>query len=401
MKYPILRTVAVALSLVLAATAMAGEPKAQFEPLGFGDGHFWWTSAFDVSDDGRIVVGQGGRADTYELEAWRWVRGRGIEGLGDLPGWDGGSDYAFESRADAVSGNGKVVIGQGMGYDGAESFAWTQAHGMVGLGFLEGGSYSRAAGADRLGKVIVGTSGSFEGGRAYRWTRNLGMQSLGTLGGSIAESHGFDCSANGNVVVGLGFGPNGQEAFRWTPAGGMEGLGHPEGASKTIARAVSADGSTIVGQGRFGTRGEALRWTQQTGWIGLGDLPGGNDISIADGVSGDGAIVVGASETHNPYGMGDAFIWDEAHGMRLLQQVLTEEYGLDLGGWTLERAYAITPNGLCIVGDGTNPEGEHEAWLVRLPRKPAKSLPNWLPAKGNWQGAFGVLQRLWLQQRKK
>ena len=42
---------------------------------------------------------------------------------------------------------------------------------------------------------------------------------------------------------------------------------------------------------------EAFRWTTGGGMVGLGDLPGGNFYSDADGVSGDGSVVVGCSDS--------------------------------------------------------------------------------------------------------
>ncbi|MGK7929438.1 MAG: PEP-CTERM sorting domain-containing protein, partial [Spirulina sp.] len=39
---------------------------------------------------------------------------------------------------------------------------------------------------------------------------------------------------------------------------------------------------------------------------------------------------------------------------------------LDLTGWTLEEATAISSDGLSIVGIGVNPDGNEEAWLARL-----------------------------------
>ncbi len=54
--------------------------------------------------------------------------------------------------------------------------------------------------------------------------------------------------------------------------------------------------------------------------------------------------------------------------MRSLRDVLVTDYGSDLTGWTLERANGVSPDGLTIVGDGTNPNGDREAWIARLPR---------------------------------
>jgi len=370
-----------------ASAVIHGSQGARFEGLGFGGGHFWWTTPHAVDDSGQTVVGIGGRSEDGYLEAWRWTRGRGTEGLGDLPGWDGGSDAAFESSANAISGNGRVIVGEGQSDYGDEAWLWTRAWGLVPLGFI-GGAYppSWAMGVSRHGWVVVGSSDSPAGFQAFYWTPWTGMIGLGTLGGTIFESHAYGVSAYGNVVVGQSHGPNGWEAFRWTPRTGMVGLGQLNGSTTTAARAVSADGQTIIGTARFSSpiRYEAFRWTAAGGMEGLGDLPGGNTISQADGVSGDGSIVVGASEDSNPYGMGDAFIWDRTHGMRHLQTVLQEEYGLEVSPWVLRRAYAITPDGRTIVGDGTNPEGENETWRVYLPPPPRRP---W------WAGGLRFLKR--------
>ncbi|MFQ5806090.1 MAG: hypothetical protein ACE5I3_06545 [Phycisphaerae bacterium] len=66
--------------------------------------------------------------------------------------------------------------------------------------------------------------------------------------------------------------------------------------------------------------------------------------------------------------------------MRNLQDVLTDEYGLDLTGWRLSVAYGISADGLTIVGDGQNPNGDTEAWIAHIPEPAAL-----------WLLAFGVL----------
>ena len=61
-----------------------------------------------------------------------------------------------------------------------------------------------------------------------------------------------------------------------------------------------------------------------------------------------------------------AFIWDEENGMQILQEILENQYGLDLTGWTLVVAHAISADGNTIVGEGINPAGDDEAWVVHL-----------------------------------
>src|SRR5690606_12621677 len=100
---------------------------------------------------------------------------------------------------------------------------------------------------------------------------------------------------------------------------GMQGLGDlPGGAFGSEAwKGVSNDGSMVAGNGHTGTGSgeEGFRWVEGMGMEGLGLLPG-TSLSgiIAFDMSGDGSVIVGSLQ-------GDqlAFIWDETHGMRLLQ----------------------------------------------------------------------------------
>jgi hypothetical protein len=92
-------------------------------------------------------------------------------------------------------------------------------------------------------------------------------------------------------------------------------------------------------------------------------------MSKAFGVSGDGSVVVGRSESALGW---EAFIWDQTHGMRSLMEVLISDYGLgrQLTGWRLREATAISLDGRSIIGSGYNPRGLTEAWLVRLNAEP-------------------------------
>jgi probable HAF family extracellular repeat protein len=165
------------------------------------------------------------------------------------------------------------------------------------------------------------------------------------------------------VVVGRGALPTGGEAFRWTAAGGLVGLGYLPGCVFSETLGVSANGSVIAG-GCSGPPGnEAFRWTSGAGMVGLGDLPGGSFSSIANGVSADGSTVVGSGDAAS----GDqAFIWTATNGMREIAAILTA-HGIDLTGWTLDAATSISDDGTVVVGTGTNPSGNREAWLAEVP----------------------------------
>jgi probable HAF family extracellular repeat protein len=154
-------------------------------------------------------------------------------------------------------------------------------------------------------------------------------------------------SADGIVVVGTSFSNEESEAFeseafRWTRQGGMEGLGDlPGGVFQSFGQGVSADGAVVVGQGSSASGDEAFRWSEGSGIVGLGDLPGGSFRSSAWGTSGDGMVVVGFSDAGNANASG-AFRWTQATGM------------LSLGTTFFLEARGVSADGSLVVGQRSN-----------------------------------------------
>lgn len=72
--------------------------------------------------------------------------------------------------------------------------------------------------------------------------------------------------------------------------------------------------------------------------VGLGNLPDLDFESVALGVSVEASVVLGGGVT--ALGI-TAFLWDDAKGMRSLQDTLSLDLGLDLTGWTLNDANGI------------------------------------------------------------
>ncbi|MGH0035588.1 MAG: PEP-CTERM sorting domain-containing protein [Myxococcota bacterium] len=256
---------------------------------------------------------------------------------------------------------------------------WQAGHGMHGLGDLPNGIFSSAAsGVSDDGDTVVGRGqavlGSRAWSRAWRWTRAEGMVDLGDLPGGIIASAASDVSSDGTVIVGYGSSTAGFEAFRWTVETGMVGLGDLRGGGfHSAASAVSSDGLVIVGFGQTRAGREAFRWTKHRGMRTLGDLQGGEVSSEAADVSADGSVVVGRARTDR----GDAaFVWDVRRGMRSLRDVLVGAHGVDLDGWVLGAATAVSDDGSIIVGTGTNAQGRTEAWRAVLPRERAARSPS-------------------------
>jgi probable HAF family extracellular repeat protein len=349
----------IGLSLGCQLIALNAVQAGSFQGLGDLPGGSFRSDAFSVSGDGSTVVGTSDIGGNNE--AFRWTQETGIIGLGN-----NSIGIEITSQAFGVSQDGSVIVGPIINFDNgvqAQGFRWTQETGIVGLGDLPGGTFSSTAlGVSNDGSVIAGNSNSFNGGEAFRWTQETGMQALAALSGETVFFGVRGISGDGSVIVG----GNAQGAVRWTQEEGTVGLGYIPGGelipgARSRAEDASSDGSVIVGfsSSPNSINGfEAFRWTEDTGMVGLGILGNNNSSSVAEAVSADGSVIVGRSN--------GAFIWDEINGMRNLQQVLINEFGLDLTGWQLLGATGISDDGKTIVGQGTNPSGSFEAWIARL-----------------------------------
>jgi hypothetical protein len=160
----------------------------------------------------------------------------------------------------------------------------------------------------------------------------------------------------------------------------MQSIGDlPGGPVSAVATACSYGGGVMAGYSRsentIGSEGqrEAFRWTSD-GMVGLGDLEGGSFHSVVTDMNADGSVIVGYSRTSLD---DEAFIWDGPFGMRNLREVLAREYGLamQLGSWLLVGPAYISADARAICGNGVNPDGRGEAWVVYLDGIPPPPCP--------------------------
>ncbi len=285
------------------------------------------TTARGISFDGQSVVGTVS-SPGFNAEAGLWRNGEAIQGLGVISG------TFMASAAFGISGDGSTVVGWARsitsGVNDFEAFRWTEEDGMVGLGLLDGGTFSQANGVSEDGSVITGVARTGTNqSLAFRWTEEDGMVSLGDLPGALTNSGGRAISADGSTIVGNAYSHLGQEAFRWTEDDGMVGLG-------------------ILNVGR-------------------GDDGGPVYFSMATAVSADGSIIGGNSSSATPGGS-EAFIWDDVNGMRSLSQVLTNDYGIHLDGWRLidvTSLHADEDGIIALAGTAIKPNGQPEGYIVR------------------------------------
>ncbi|WP_457641060.1 BACON domain-containing protein [Persephonella sp.] len=201
------------------------------------------SEAIDVSSDGSVVVGvalgTNSNGQKYN-HAFRWLNGV-MQDLGDLY-----LDGNVRSEAKNISGDGTIVVGWSYAPDktlGTRAFIWENGT-MQDLGTL-GGCCSNANAISSNGKVVVGWASISNGDRhAFRW-ENGTMQDLGALSGTFSEA--TDVSSDGSVVVGFWASDfySKKHAFRWEN-GTIQDLGD-FGGGESKALGVSADGSIVVG----------------------------------------------------------------------------------------------------------------------------------------------------------
>ena len=336
-----------------------GDYAASFQGLGFlpgGDS----SEARAVSADGSAAVGSSNTATMQQGYLWT-VTG----GMVPLP-WPEGlamcwaGDISADGRA--VSGWGGFSFGSSVGWEGVR---WVDGAISDRLTLSGGGVFTHSISGD--GNRIVGARTVVVNNkpmdRAFVWTPEGGFFDLGVFFDADLRTTATGISQDGRVILGdcISDALSTRTVFTWTAEGGVVPLGDIFSAD-----ALSRDGSVIVGTMLSPSIFQAFRWTAADGVVPIPTL-GENNQSRAQGVSGDGSVVVGYVEY--PDETRSAFIWDADNGMRLIQEVLESDYGFNLAGWALLVAWDISDDGTTIVGRGRNPQGLEEAWRAVLPNR--------------------------------
>lgn len=210
------------------------------------------------------------------------------------------------------------------------------------------------------GTVVVGSvqrsAGILSG---FVWTQADGFRPVGGLNATpLQVTYSFTAtgvSANGEVIVGTAgyelFQADspavGARAYRWTAADGFVDLGSL-GSNNSQANGVSGDGLVVIGRAQEFVSGQpvisAMRWTEATGMVSLGRLDGsGTQPADALAASFDGSVIVGQSYNASTF-QPNAFKWTEADGMVALPM-------LDGGIYTLARA--VSWDGEVIAGSAS------------------------------------------------
>jgi len=148
------------------------------------------------------------------------------------------------SSANGVDSTGNLVVGDSPSRDGGRAFGWRRDVGMRNLGVPEGWTESKANAVSGNGQVVVGTI-SRAGHRTRAW-RSEGSDTMETLkilplktnNNQTPYSTANSVNDNGTFTVGASGTKTSrgiirtQRAVRWTPNGGMQGFGVFDGGTR-------------------------------------------------------------------------------------------------------------------------------------------------------------------------
>jgi uncharacterized membrane protein len=261
-----------------------------------------------VSRDGRTIVGVALDANRNQ-QAAIWQRGTEWRLLGSVVPNPSPCDNLIST---AIGTNGAGTVHVGLAWNGcnfARAFRWEESTGMVDLGSTVAGRSSRADAVSGDGKVPVGWqehSTGFRQGAQWVDGRQMLFSYQGQLVGQAAGAN-----ADGSIIVGFYCQPDlptSQAAWVWTAREGVQCLPPPrvrptiQGFFNGQALATSDDGRVIGGAHNFGLESESVIWIDRvpyyledylhdhgapnafTGWVNTG---------FVTGMSRDGRVLVG------------------------------------------------------------------------------------------------------------
>jgi probable HAF family extracellular repeat protein len=305
------------------------------------------TAALDVSDSGQKVVGL---ANWQGLQrGFVWIEGAtgGVAGNEQMYALDGLAGGYNRSGTHGISGDGAYAVGwsDGAGFarqasrwdlTGIDAGGAASVENLGSLTGMVGNSYANAVSGD--GSVVVGVSDDTDGrSRAFRWREgatdgvvgNVEMLDLGDLGGQNASADAV--SRDGQWVVGQAEDELGDDhGFRWSEEGGMESVADwldrhgvsTAGYVMHTASGISDDGNVVVGH-MYGENQE-----------------GGGYLARAESSSGNGGGLMNIEEYHRTLysaagiaNTGEFLTWLPMNGAHHRPLMLTPDLNGDMCAW--------------------------------------------------------------------
>jgi hypothetical protein len=255
-------------------------------PTGFGGAGGFGLAKLNVknlSNDLKIVVGQGGRAATTSgtiastYGHFGLYAGNRPGGWGSCSGWGGGLTGVFNNNS-ITQENSLLIVGGGGG-GGVVGDSNSGPQGGPGGGLNENGlmgnplNPSNRTRAQGRGGTL--NAGGISGISVYVSPNGVASSSVATGGAALRGGHGHTtCSwteggGGGSGYFGGGSGAHGQPAYYWEPGGG--GSGYANNSFATIITSITSNYS-----GLNSTVSSDIDWSSGISTSNLGTAQAGN-----------------------------------------------------------------------------------------------------------------------------
>jgi uncharacterized membrane protein len=368
------RTLALALLLTALAPSFALAQTATFRLLPALPGRQSSTSVTHVSDDGGVIAGNAFMwsrclqccctTPGFNSQAFRQAGEQALQLVPKLPGVSGDPF----NRATALSG------------DGSKLYGWWRSHGSSpgssgGFRFQNG----QVASLSTWGGQIP-TDASFDASTLLYPTAVGTPQGVTPLpplqSGDAREAR--DLSPDTHIAAGtVHHFPDYRHAAIWTDHV-LALLPAPEGFPRGVSNAVSDDGAVVVGTASAESLdpdpdwwGKAILWVdgmphRLVDEAVYSEAAGYHPVQSALDVSGDGRIVLLRLRRNDAYEEYEAFLWDEANGLRRVRDILRFDFGLPEGPRQGDVG-ALSRDGHTIVGGQASGPDVMQGWVATIP----------------------------------
>jgi uncharacterized membrane protein len=323
-----------------------------------------------------------GVSDNYTV-----LVGRAGNSAGALWHLDGSLQPINLSSPTRLSANGLVAAGNPAGGPARLVVPLSLTILPTPVGGNPSGSSANAVSGD--GSMVVGYDAGLRHG--WYWTSATGTVVIPTSGNANA----LDVSRDGRWVVGGMFDSTGR-AFAYDLTTNAATYLTPGTAQGIQLRRIQGDGLAAVGYsftgGSSGQTGSAFKWSASAGFTAIPPIPCPRGTTTdafqsyrPDAVNADGTVVGGTQG-------GRAWIWTASSGTRDLKNVMMDQLGFNLAGWTLWSVYDISADGRVLVGNGSL-NGTSTAYVAVIPNPLPPAAADGFSASLPVNGAVAVALR--------
>lgn len=255
--------------------------------------------------------------------------------------------------ADGVNNSGQVVVTTTGPNGPVDAYLYTPGSGVTDLGSATGLSSVQARAINDAGQILLNTYNSGVIADSYLYTPGSGLTDLGALTG-LSAPFGIGINDSGQMLF-----DRGNDAYLYTPGQGLTDLDSVTGLPEPlVAPGINNQGQILL----FSNPAPPGTQDVQVYTPGSGLTDTGYHHPVG-GIT-DAGEIVGNLPPSGP-GVPDAILLNEG--------VVTDVNTLlpADSGWDLQTGGGISASGEFIVGQGLNPQGHQQGYLLDTAPEPA------------------------------